>query len=107
MKTLILVLYAAATLLAGASSQTFTGTITDSMCVANHAMMHVTPDAKCVRECAKAGGNVKYVLYDGNNVYKLSDQQTPEQFAGNKVKVIGTLFAKTGIIQVERIERLN
>jgi hypothetical protein len=107
MKDLTLVLFAAATLLAGGSSQTFTGTITDSMCVANHAMMQVSPDAKCVRECAKAGGGVKYVLYDGKNAYKLSDQQTPEQFAGQKVKLTGTLFAKTGIIQVERIERLN
>jgi hypothetical protein len=74
------------------------------MCVANHAMMHVTPDAKCVRDCAKAGSNVKYVLYDGKNVYKLSDQQTPAQFAAQKVKVTGSLFSKTGIIQVEKIE---
>ena len=107
MKKLSLVLFAAATLLAGGTTQTFTGTITDSMCVADHAMMHVTPDAKCVRECAKAGSGVKYVLYDGKNVYKLSDQQTPEQFAARKVKVTGTLFPKTGIIQVDKIERLN
>jgi hypothetical protein len=39
------------------------------MYVANHAMMHVTPDAKCVGECAKAGSSVKYALYDGKNVY--------------------------------------
>ena len=107
MKQLTLVLFAAATLLAGGSAHTFTGTITDSMCIANHAMMHVTPDSKCVRECAKAGGGVKYVLYDGKNAYKLSDQQTPEQFAGQKVKVTGTLFAKTGIIDVQKIERMN
>ena len=78
MKTLSLVLLFAATMsLAGGQPQTFTGTITDSMCVADHAIMHVTPDAKCVRECAKSGSSVKYVLYDGKNVYKLSDQQTP------------------------------
>jgi hypothetical protein len=77
------------------------------MCVANHAMMHVTPDATCVRECAKPGSSVKYVLYNGKDVYKLSDQQTPEQFAGQKVKVTGTLFAKTGIIQVEKIAPLK
>lgn len=77
------------------------------MCVANHAMMHVTPDTKCVRECIKAGGTVKYVLYDGKNSYKLSDQQKPAQFAGQKVKVTGTLFEKTGIIQVAKIERAN
>jgi hypothetical protein len=108
MKNLSIVLLSAAAMsLAGGQPQTFTGTITDSMCVANHAMMHVTPDAKCVRECVKGGGTVKYVLYDGKNSYKLSDQQTPEQFAGQKVKVTGTLFAKTGIIQVERIDRVN
>jgi len=107
MKQLSLVLFAAETLLAGGASQTFTGTITDSMCVANHTMMHVTPDAKCARECTKAGSSVKYVLYDGKNIYKLSDQQTPAQFAAQKVKVTGRMFAKTGVIQVEKIERLN
>ena len=75
--------------------------------VADHAMMHVSPDAKCVRECVKAGGNVKYVLFDGKNVYKLSDQATPAQFAAQKVRISGTLFPKTGIIQVERIERAD
>ena len=103
MKKLSLVLFAAATLLAGGTTQTFTGTITDSMCVADHAMMHVTPDAKCVRECVKAGGSVKYVLYDGKNVYKLSDQQTPEQFAGQRVRVTGTLDTKTKVIRVDTI----
>jgi len=107
MKQVIFVLFIAATVFAGSASETFTGTITDSMCVANHAMMHVSPDAKCVRECAKAGGTVKYALYDGKNVYKLSDQVTPADFAGQKVKVTGTLFTKTGIIRVDKIERLN
>jgi hypothetical protein len=101
----IVLLSAAAMLLAGSQPQTFTGTITDSMCVADHAMMHVTPDAKCVRECVRAGSSVKYVLFDGKNAYKLSDQQTPAQFAAQKVRVTGTLFTKTGIIQVEKIER--
>jgi hypothetical protein len=103
----IVLLFAAVMSLAGGPPQTFTGTITDSMCVANHAMMHVSPDAKCVRECIKGGGNVKYILFDGKNAYKLSDQQTPEQFAAHKVKVTGVLFAKTGIIQVNKIERLD
>jgi hypothetical protein len=70
-------------------------------------MMHVTPDANCVRECAKAGSSFKYVLYDGKNAYKLSDQQTPEQFARQKIKVTGNLFTKTGIIQVEKIESIH
>jgi hypothetical protein len=102
MKKTMLMLAAAAALFAGVAPQSFTGTITDSMCLGNHAMMHVTPDAKCVRECVKAG--YLYVLYDGRHVYKLSDQETPGRFAARKVRVTGTLFPKTGIIQVAKIE---
>ena len=40
---------------------------------------------------------------DGKNVYALSDQQTPEKFAGQKVKVVGTLDAKTRTIHVDSI----
>jgi hypothetical protein len=85
MKKFMYTLSAAAALFADGSSQTFNGVITDSMCVANHAMMHVTPDDKCVRECARAGGGTKYVLYDGKNVYKLSDQETPAMFAQKRL----------------------
>lgn len=84
--------------------KTYTGTITDSMCVMNHKMMSITPDAKCARECVKNSKEVKYVLHDGKNTYKLSDQKTPEQFAAQKVKVTGTLFPKTGVIKVDKIE---
>ena len=107
MKLLLFALFAAATSFAASASQTFTGTITDSMCVANHATMHISPDARCVHECAKTGTPVRYVLLDGGNVYRLSDQQTPAQFAAQRVKVTGTLFTKTGIIQVEKIEHLR
>ena len=84
--------------------KTYTGTITDSMCVMNHKMMKITPDSKCARECVKNSKEVKYVLHDGKNTYKLSDQKTPEQFAARKVKVTGTLFPKTGVIKVGKIE---
>jgi hypothetical protein len=46
--------------------------------------MHKTPDA-------------------GRDVYVLSDRKTPEQFAGRKVKVTGTLFQKTRILKVDSI----
>jgi hypothetical protein len=46
----------------------------------------------------------KYALLVGNNVYVLSDQQTPEKFAGQKVMVTGTLFEKTKILKVDKIE---
>lgn len=89
---------------AAAAPKTYTGTITDSMCVMNHKMMTITPDSKCARECVKNSKQVKYVLHDGQNTYKLSDQKTPEQFAAQKVKVTGTLFPKTGVIKVDKIE---
>ena len=84
--------------------KTYTGTITDSMCVMNHKMMNITPDSKCARECVNKSKEVKYVLHDGKNTYKLSDQKTPEQFAAQKVKLTGTLFPKTGVIKVDKIE---
>jgi hypothetical protein len=88
---------------AGAATQTFAGVITDTMCGKDHAMMKVAPDSKCVLECVKHDKNTKYALFDGKNVYVLSDQKTPEQFAGRKVKVTGTLFEKTKILQVDSI----
>ena len=72
------------------------------MCGADHSTMGVTPVDKCVRECVKAGS--KYALLVGSDVYTLSDQQTPEKFAGAKVKVTGTLNEKTKIIAVDKIE---
>jgi hypothetical protein len=38
---------------------------------------------------------------EGKDIYMLSDQQTPEKFAGQKVRVTGTLDTKTKKIQVE------
>lgn len=103
-RTATIAIFLAAALGAAGADQTFTGVITDSMCGANHDIMKIKPDAKCARECAKAGGAVKYALFDGKHTYKLSDQETPAQFAGQRVKVTGTLFAQTGIIQANRIE---
>ena len=90
--------------IAVAAPKTYTGTITDGMCLTNHKMMKITPDTKCARECEKNSKDVKYVLHDGKNTYKLSDQKTPEQFAAQKVKVTGTLFPTTGVIKVDKIE---
>ena len=89
---------------AAQSSQTFTGTITDDMCArADHSQMKMGPtDADCVKACVAAHG-ASYVLFDGKSVYTLSDQQTPEKFAAQKVTVVGTLDAKTKTIQVQSI----
>ena len=104
MKHLILSLLALAALSAAAGKQTFTGTITDNMCgKAGHSQMRMGPtDAECTIACISAHG-ATYVLYDGKDVYTLSDQRTPEKFAAQKVSVIGTLDTKTKTIQVESI----
>src|SRR5262245_6383759 len=83
---------------------TFTGTITDDMCAtADHARMRMGPtDAECSIACVAAHG-AQYVLFDGKEIYGLSDQKTPERFAGKKVTVTGTLDAKTKKITVSSI----
>jgi Protein of unknown function (DUF5818) len=47
------------------------------------------------------------VLYDGKDIYTLSDQQAPEKFAGQKVTVVGALDANTKTIKVESITAAN
>ena len=107
MKHVILILsFAFAALLAAQTKpQTFTGVITDTMCGEDHAHMGVKPDAKCVVSCVRTSkGKFKYALWDGKKMYVLSDQKAPEPFAAKRVKVTGTLYEKTGIIKVDRIE---
>lgn len=96
-KTIAAILISAASMWAAS----FTGTVTDSMCGADHKGMNVGADDKCVTECVKMGS--KYALYDGKNTYTLSDQKSAAKFAARKVTVNGTLDAKTRTIQVSSI----
>jgi hypothetical protein len=104
MLQLIFSLLAVGSLFAAQTTQTFTGTITDEICGnAGHASMRMGPtDAECTIACVFAHG-ARYALYDGKNLYLLSDQKTPEQFAAQKVRVVGTLDAKTRTINVASI----
>jgi hypothetical protein len=104
MKYLIFNLLVVAALVASPAKQTFTGIITDDNCPkADHSQMRMGPtDAECAMACIDAHGAV-YGLYDGNNFYALSDQRAPEKFIGKKVRVLGTLDAKTKTIQVDSI----
>ena len=83
--------------------RTYVGVITDTMCAGDHAAMKVTPDAKCVQDCVRDGKAFQYALLDGTRVYKLSDQETPAQFAGRKVRITGVLYTKTNIVKVEKM----
>lgn len=104
MKSVTALLLAIVALSAAPPAQTFSGTISDEMCaVAGHASMRMGPtDAECTRACVTYHG-VSYVLVDGKNVYVLSDQKASERLAGEKVKVVGTLNAKTKTIRVQSI----
>ena len=91
----------------GANS--FSGEIMDSMCagIGGHQQMlesgKVKSAKECTLECVKMGAS--YVLYNPatKTTYQLDDQKTPEQFAGDKVTINGTLDASTNTIHVEKI----
>ena len=82
--------------------QTFTGTITDDMCVnANHSAMRMgSNDEECAKACVDAHG-ANWVLFDGKAAYILSDQKTAATLAAKKVRVTGTLDPKTKRIAVD------
>lgn len=94
--------FAVAMLSSAATPETFTGTITDTMCGPKHTMMKDQPDDKCVKMCVKGSG--EYALYAGQSVVRLSDQSKPAKFAAQKVKVTGALDPKRNTIKVTAIE---
>jgi hypothetical protein len=104
MKSLIVTLLIMAALPSAQAKRKFTGKITDSMCpLADHSRMRMgSTDAECTIACIEAHGAL-YVLYDGHDVYTLSDQKAPQKFAGQNVSVTGTLDATTRTIQVDSI----
>ena len=107
-KPVILSLLVAAAVVPAQGTRRFTGTITDSMCpTGDHSQMRMGPtNAECTIAC-NDGHGAPYVLYDGKDSYSLSDQKTPEKFAGKKVTVTGTLDAKNKTIQVTSIAASN
>jgi hypothetical protein len=101
----------------GGDEKTFKGEIADTQCALNvHSlsqshkeMIEMKPEVKtnaeCARYCVKERGG-KYVLQTPDKIYKLDAQVLAEQWAGLKVKVIGTLDPKTDVITVRNIEAL-
>jgi len=96
---------------AAAADATYSGEIMDSQCAKMSAKSHVMVNKdkvvidpkECTLTCVKNGG--KYVLYDATTktVYQLDDQMKPEKFAGEKVKVTGTLDKDTSTIHLKDI----
>ena len=102
----------------GAYEKTFRGEIADSQCALNvHSltqshkeMMAMRPeiktDAECARFCVKERGG-RFMLQSKDKVYKLDAQVLAEPWAGQRVKLTGTLDPKTNTITVEKIEALS
>jgi hypothetical protein len=96
-------------------TRTFTGIVADSQCALNvHSLtrshtemmknknMGGTP-TNCTNYCVKyLGGD--FVLSVGDLVYRLDDQEKASHFPGQKVKISGTLDAKTKTIHVVELK---
>jgi hypothetical protein len=100
---------------AGEGVRTFRGEISDSQCAMNvHSLTHSHQEmlkskglmggtsADCANRCAKQMGG-EFVLAAGKEVYHLDNQADSEKFAGQRVKISGTLDAKTKTIHVATI----
>ena len=76
-----------------AATQTYEGTVSDSMCGKKH-MMPGKSDADCTRECVKEGS--QYILVTDKATYTLAGKPSQlEPFAGKHVKVQGELNKDT------------
>ena len=115
---LFIIALAAVATSAQSAKNLFVGEISDSQCATNvhsktrsHKEMiadHTMGDTKadCVRTCVhKMGGSFVLLAPDGK-IYRLSDQEASDNFAGEKVKVYGTTD-KSGLITVEKIEKAS
>lgn len=82
--------------------QTVVGVVTDTLCGSHHSSTANASASACARSCVRISGG-KYALYDGTNVYVLSDQRVAERFAAQRVNISGTLDRATRILSVKSI----
>jgi hypothetical protein len=88
---------------ATAAEQTWTGTISDKMCGADHKSMakKKMSDRDCTQACAK--GRSPYVLVSDGKVYQLTNHDADlRTHAGHLVNITGKL--KGDSIRVSKIE---
>ena len=87
----------------------YTGEIMDSACAAagSHAAMMskegIKTSKECVLQCVKDGA--KFVLYipTTKTVYNLDDQDKPQDYAGEKVTIVGTYDGPSKTIHIVSI----
>lgn len=99
-----------------ADRNAFVGEISDSQCAMNiHSLSRShremiekrtmgTDAPSCARACIRRGG--EWVLRAGNDVYRLKNQAGIELYAGEKVRVTGSLDPKINSIDNTHIEVL-
>ena len=97
----------------GDTAQAFSGEIMDSLCAKDGSHEKMMDEMKsmgrdkntCAIKCSQLGA--KYVLFDPDKktTYALDDQGKAESFAGQKVRVTGTLAKNK--IKVENIEAIG
>jgi hypothetical protein len=97
--------------------EVFKGIIADSQCAMNvHSLSQShkemlegksvgTTESDCVWYCITQRGG-RFVLQNKGRVYKLDKQDFTRDYAGQKVRVTGTLDEKTNIIHVRAVEIL-
>jgi hypothetical protein len=108
--SLLMTLALASISLGATKGKIFHGEIMDLQCakMGSHDFMAkrfgLKPGAECARGCVKMGG--KYALYDKatKTTYQLDDQEKPEAFAGEEVKVTGRYDKATKTIHVVDIQ---
>lgn len=96
-------------------TKTYSGEIADSQCSLNvHSLTRSHEEMlksksmggtsrSCTVYCIQyLGGD--FVLSSKNDVFRLDDQERAKQFAGMKVKISGSLDAKTKMIHVASID---
>jgi len=88
-----------------AEMQTFSGEIMDTLCAPYGSHEHMMQQMKsmgsdkksCIKQCLQLGA--KYALYDAtkHSYYRIDDQAKDkvEPFAGERVRITGTLNKKT------------
>ena len=89
---------------------TYSGEIMDDACPkagSHDAMMKkagLTTAKECTAACVKSGSRYELFNKADKKIFQLDDQTQPEQFAGEKVTLKGTLDASTGAIHVTDFE---
>lgn len=96
-----------------AADATYQGQIFDMMCAkmgnhdAGYTMTGTKTPKACTLACNKGGSPL--VLYNKatNTIYKLDNQSEAKTFAGQDVKVRGTLDKSTNTIRVEAMTKMK